>query len=292
LQFNPLPYAAGHESKYGGWANSPPNGTDSQAVYDYGYNQLDFLVLGDVKRQILYNNFHFGSQRGMVLTEENGQGPSGISLGLGVDAAKYAVVIEATAPEGFEFINSQLVTVGTAEDNRYIETGVDFKGEVTFYNSDSWGAPTQSIVLMGGTLNLMLAHFESAGKKGFSILQDGELRIENSIIRSANPLFNKGKEPQVTVHSSIADTLGINWRDNPLWEKNLANIMIAAPVSQSSVAVATPEPIPVDSSDITDDKDSTSKGISPLILIITAIIAALVLGLGIILYKRNKRKEN
>lgn len=296
LQFNPLPYAAGQESKYGSWPSSPAKDEDFQAIYDYGYNELDFLTLGNVSNQILYNVFHFGSERGLLLTEENGIGPSGISLGLGVDGAKRSVVIEKTGAQGFDFINTQLVTIGAAEDRRYIETGTGFDGEVTFFSSDHWGAPVNSIVLENGTVNMLLPHFESAGEHGFSNVKDGELRINNAFIRGAHPLFNAGKEAQVTVQSSIADSLGIQWRNNPLWQHNLANLKIIAPKPQATPA-GQPEqeqnPLPEETA-AASATEPESAGSAPygIIAAVVAAIAAAALGLTLWLRKRRKQQAD
>jgi hypothetical protein len=225
LHFNPIVYANGSESKFGGWPNSPKK--DNKPVYDYGYNNLDFLVLGDVRNEILYNDFHYGSARGVVFERENGTGPSGISLGLGVDGAKQSMDIEAAGAGGFDFINSQIVSIGGGPDTRYIKTGPNFQEEVSFYSSDYWGGPAYGVDLQNGKINFRLAHFRNPGLEGFAVLDKGSLSLESSSLGKTKALLNSGAEPRLSVRSSIADALGIDWKNTALWQYNLTNYAIS-----------------------------------------------------------------
>jgi hypothetical protein len=232
LHFNPIVYAAGSETKFGSWPNSPKK--DNKPVYDYGYNNLDFLVLGDVRNEVLYNDFHYGSARGVVLEQENGTGPSGISLGLGVDGAKQAMDIEAIGAGGFDFINSQIVSIGGGPDTRYIKAGPNFHEEASFYSSDYWGGPAYGVDLQNGKINFRLAHFRNPGLEGFAVLDKGSLNLESSSIGTTKALLNNGEEPRLSVRASIADPVGIVWKNTALWKFNLANYAIEAALSSSA----------------------------------------------------------
>jgi hypothetical protein len=288
LQFNPIVYAAGSESKFGSWPNSPPS-DNNKAVYDYGYNNLDFLVLGDVRNETLYNDFHYGSQRGVVLEKENGTGPSGVSLGLGVDGAKRSMVFEAMGAGGFAFINTQIVSIGSAEDTRYIETGPAFEGEAAFYSSDFWGSPAYGITVRQGKVSLQLAHFQNPGQSGFATLDAGSLLLDLSSVGATRALLNIGAEPRLSVRSSIVDAFWINRKKTALWQFNLFNDPILAPVpsitQDNEAGAASPAAHSPDaaaaSADAVGHVDGKSGKGSPHLVWIIAIAAAAVLAIAV-----------
>ena len=69
------------------------------------------MVLGDCKNELLYNDFAFGGQRGVIFSQDNGKGPQGTSVGLGIDGARRSMYFGGMSPEGFELINTQVVAV-------------------------------------------------------------------------------------------------------------------------------------------------------------------------------------
>jgi uncharacterized protein YjdB len=220
LQFNTIIYAAGSESKFGSWPNSPTG--SNTAVYDYGYANLKFLILGDVKNQILYNDFIFGSNKGIVLSAENGTGPNGISLGLGVDGTRNALNFDAAGTSGFNFINTQVVAYGDTT-TRYITTGPDFKSQVTLFSSDYWGNPGRGLIVNSGTVTLQTANFNQPGQLELaSVKTGGKVNIENSAIWPAK-LASNGSEARISARSSIIDSTGVTTKNTLLWQNNLGN---------------------------------------------------------------------
>jgi uncharacterized protein YjdB len=222
LQFNTIVYAAGSESKFGSWPNSPAAGTSNQAVYDYGYANLKFLILGDVKNQVLYNDFIFGSNKGLVLSAENGTGPNGISLGLGIDGTRNALNFDAAGTSGFNFINTQVVALGDTT-TKYIATGTNFKSLVTLFSADFWGNPGRGLVVNNGTVTLQTANFNQPGQLELAAVKTGgRVNIENSAIWPVK-LTSNGSEARISARSSIIDSTGVSTKNTLLWQNNLGN---------------------------------------------------------------------
>lgn len=218
-QFNIIAYAAGDESKFGSWPNSVGNG---DPAYDYGFANFDFMILGDCQDQLLYNNFHYGSQNGVTLSDIDGKGPSGISIGTGVDGSGNALVISSVGDNGFDFVNSQIVAIGN-QDTKYIQTGAGYTSGVTLFNLDLWGNPSNGIVVNGGDLTIQQANFNQPGQQRFGLINDGQLSIEASSIYPANQLLASGMEPRLSIHSSIVDPDGIVKENCDLWINNMGN---------------------------------------------------------------------
>jgi hypothetical protein len=219
-QFNISYVSSGSESKWGSWPNSPPAG--GGAAFTYSNASLDFLVLGACQNEILYNDFEYGAQRGITLASDNGTGPTGTSLGIGIDGARRSVCIEATGAAGFDFINSQIVSLGGTANQDYIET-TGPTALATFFSSDYWGQPGYSVNMNGGTLNFQLAGFFQNGTSGFATVKAGTLNFDNSAIWPVNALLNSGAESKFSAQSSILDPSGINRNNCALWINNLGN---------------------------------------------------------------------
>ena len=237
-QFNVIAYACGSESKYGSWPNSPDAG--NPLAYEYGFNNFNFMILGDCKNQLLYNNFHYGSQKGMVLSADDGKGPSGLSIGSGIDGSGNALIIEAVGNEGFDFVNSQVVSIGN-QNTKYIQTGSGFSSEVTLFNADFWGNPVNGISLNGGTLNLQLANISQPGQQRMALISDGILNLAASSVYPIGQLLAYGTEPQLSVHSSVIDPSGIDQSRCAVWKNNLSNIpsvSLASAINRNSWVVS------------------------------------------------------
>ena len=230
-QFNVIAYACGSESKFGGWANSPAEG--NPLAYDYGFDHFDFMILGDCQNELLYNDFHYGSHTGVKLTSEEGNGPSGVSIGFGIDGSRNAMVIEGIGNDGFDFINSQVVAIGD-QNTKYIETTAGFTSEINLFNADFWGNPTQGILQNGGTLNLQLANFNQPGQTRLATINSGDLNIEGSAVWPVNQLVTYGAESHLSVHSSIINPTGIQKDNCALWINNLSNIPAVSTASAIS----------------------------------------------------------
>jgi len=226
-QFNTIVYSSGGESKFGSWPNSPdPKDQPSKdACYAYNWNNLDFMILGNCRNQILYNDFHYGSCRGIVFSSEK---PSGIALGLGIDASRKAVYYEGLGSEGFDMINSQIVSIKQTDSNgilqtdtKYIETEAGFDGHVTLFASNYWGGTYRAVVAAGGTLDFILGNFRASGESQFlQSTGSAKINIMNTYI-FPKKFMNMGAESSVWIQSSIADPLNVNVSAFDSWHNNL-----------------------------------------------------------------------
>lgn len=237
-QFNTLVFACGGESKWGSWPNS--SSTCENDSYDYNWANMEFMILGDCQDQLLYNDFHYGSKTGIVLTSESGSGPQGMSMGLGIDGSKIAMRIDAVHPDGFDFVNTQIVAIGD-QNTKYIETGVGLTSEIKMLNSDFWGSTLNGIVMNGGTLNIQSANFLHPGQNGLAQINLGTLVFENVVIKPTSALANSGAEASLHIRSSIVDPNGIIKENCALWKNNLSNspsVSTDAAISRSGWTVS------------------------------------------------------
>lgn len=221
LHFNTIYYANGSESKFGSWPNSPTSDGDSR-VYDYDYNNVDFLELGNCSGEILYNDFVYGAVHGLRLLSD-GAGPSGTSVGLGIDGTRQSVNFEGVMGSGgFNFINSQIVSLGDSGNN-YIVTNPGFTGQSTFYSADYWGNPYNGLTMNGGTINQQVADFSQPGQQHWGNIQAGALSIHNSLVQPTNSIVNTGAESHLSARSSIIDSSNIIRANTALWQDNMGN---------------------------------------------------------------------
>lgn len=264
LQFNVIVFSCGRESKFGSWPNSAPN--CDNATYDYAWGNLDFLTLGDCHNELLYNDFHYGSHRGVVFTSENGNGPTGKSLGMGVDGARTAMSFGAAGSSGFDLINTQIVAIGDL-NTRYLETTSGFNSEVRFYNSDYWGNPGKGIVMEGGKIKLQSANFVQSGQTVLAMVNSGNLELENSVVPANVNILNSGSETKFTAQWSVIDPTGIQKQNCAAWINNLSNtvsIVSGSVISRSGwIATASPNNdnayLAIDESTITRWDSQTSQ---------------------------------
>ncbi|MCD7971651.1 MAG: discoidin domain-containing protein [Candidatus Azobacteroides sp.] len=239
-QFNQIAYGSGGETKFGAWPNSPDNTQpdnakyrrEHTAAYAYCWNNLDFLVLEDCENQILYNNFDFGSNRGVVLSVEKGKGPTGISLGQGIDAGMKAFFIGGVGEDGFNFINTQIVTTAGNDDvssvyqenNRYIQADYTFDGKVTFFAADFWGQPKNiSNDILNGTIELQAGNYSNPGGGAFvAIGTAGTFELTGSNVNNTSNLMEDASSPQAFIQSSMLNAGRVNTAECGLWLNNLA----------------------------------------------------------------------
>lgn len=240
-QFNQIAYGSGGETKFGAWPNSPDNdqvdkdkySREHTAAYGYCWNNLDFIVLEDCDDQVLYNNFDFGSNRGFVLSANNGKGANGICLGQGIDQGMKAFCIEAVGDKGFNFINTQIVTTQGNDgvlsnyktNNRYLQTDAAFDGKVTFFGVDFWGQPQRiANEILGGTLEMQAGNYENPGVGTHtSVSSNAAFELIGTNINSTSSLLAAGSEAHYFIQSSFVNTQNVNTSACGLWLNNLGH---------------------------------------------------------------------
>ncbi len=223
LQFNPICYVYGNDSKWGYWSNYPSSG-NVMNIYNYVKDNLNFLVLNNCSDETLYDDFHYGSQCGLVLS-----GASGIGLGLGIDGSRKSLVINSIGSSGFDFINSQIVAIDDLSGTCYIQSNSSFTSKTTFFNSDYWGFCVYGINMQGGELDFQLANFQYPGSTAFANISSGNVVMQNSAIMPISLLLNSGDEHHFSAESSVLDSSGIVKSNCALWKNNLSNSFAIAP---------------------------------------------------------------
>ena len=245
-QFNQIAYACGGETKFGRWPNSPDNDSPDKPAYDaektaayaYCFNNLDFMPLGDCSGQILFNDFIFGSHLGIHLMSDNGKGPSGLAMGHALDAAIKTFNFDAIGEDGFDFINTQIVTttgwtngsdggMGSPDQKphtRYIVSAPTLNGEITMWGLNFWGQAYEiANEIQGGTVTLHAAHYQDPGRRIFaSIAEDAEFKMICSHINPINSLLDAGSAPRFYIQSSIVNSIS-NTDACGLWINNISN---------------------------------------------------------------------
>ncbi|MDR2472620.1 MAG: discoidin domain-containing protein [Tannerella sp.] len=212
FQFNPVVYANGYEHpKFGAWPNSENTAEAKNGVYNQNYGELEFLILEDCEDEILYNNFHYASHKGVTFRRSttNGLAPSGIALGHGIDASMRSVCFDALHySKGFDMINSQIVSVVREEvypNAHFLETGANFAETANLFASDYWGGAVYGGNFAGsGHVNLYLANFQQFGTtRSFNITGADNINVINSISNTTN-LVSSGKTALTSVMSSLS----------------------------------------------------------------------------------------
>ncbi len=244
-QFNQIAYGSGGETKYGAWPNSPNNLQADRDKYNYEYamsyaycwNNLYFLTIENCTNQVLYNNFDFGSNRGFVL----GEGANGICLGQGIDQGMNSFYIDGVGNDGFNFINTQIVTTAPSpgvletyrSNNRYFQTSANFNGKVTFFGADFWGQPQNiSNEILSGTLELQAGNYDNSGQRNFASVASGAtFNMIASNINSISSLLATGSASQFSIQSSFINPGNTNTDECALWINNLSQTSSPTPCS-------------------------------------------------------------
>jgi len=180
-QLNPAAYT--HQGNY---YDSIPLGTVDN-VHELLWRDATAFLFGDMSEQVLHKNFVFGGAKGVHTVEEDGFGPSGYSLGFGVDQCTNAFQIDHIGSDGLDMINSQLVTIDR-EVGRYLETGASLDDTFRMFSCAGWGPHQYSAAIYGGDVRLQLFHIADAGEGGaFKVSDTANLQNVGGNLKSHLP---------------------------------------------------------------------------------------------------------
>ena len=158
---------------------------DINTIISKQQSQLDAFIIGTATKEHILGTFVFAAKRGMFLASD--EGTSNIDIFLhGTDAGANGIFMESKAGSKINFINSQLVLLGNAQ-NGIITTVPGFGADVSFYNTISWGGagPTTNLT---GNGNVLLQQLHSLN--GPFNISNGSTRLESIAISSTpNPQF-------------------------------------------------------------------------------------------------------
>lgn len=236
IQCNTIAYAAGESVKYGLWNNSPEeDGPGNNQAYMQNKEDLDFLIVGDCTNEVLYNNFLFGCNKGVVFQNDGNGGATGIGLGNAVDGVVNTFVFNALKGD-FPIINSQLVALNhlasggevilrDSAEARFITTGPDFKGNATFYSSNNWGGGNYYADVDGGTLNLVTAYMANPGAVySFEVAEGAKLNMYSSVFKEMKQIVGEPGEDEkrISVFGSVVTPTGSFSEDFADFKRNLS----------------------------------------------------------------------
>ena len=240
-QCNTIAYACGDESKFGCWPNSLAMAEDKGNLQQAGYGQneedLEFLIVGDCKNEVLYNNFLFGCNTGMLFQSDGNGGASGVrSLGNAVDGAVNTFVINEVA-EDLNLVNSQIVALNhDKEDNiikgplsaYFITTGEKLDKTVNFFSSNNWGGGHYMTDIKGGTVNIAMTNMNASGAiHTIKVAPSAQLNIFNGRFNNVKRLVSTPGEDETrsAIVSTVIDNTGNIAKIDKfrMWENNLSS---------------------------------------------------------------------
>jgi hypothetical protein len=206
IQMNGNCLTSGNEDKFGKWPNSVAGQTISadeitKSIHKFMQENLVVFLLGDVKDELLFDNFSFFGGQSIKFVDDNGNGASGWCVGQGIDYSTQSFVIEKL--NDMQFVNTQLVSFKNdyvnSEYLSQIRLDQSFTGTADFYNVAFWGGTANNIIVKGGHLNLYNGNIfnvpspsmivEGNGTANFvdlSYNNDGELQLVNNGMEKMN----------------------------------------------------------------------------------------------------------
>ncbi|MCM1036323.1 MAG: discoidin domain-containing protein [Bacteroides sp.] len=236
IQCNTIAYACGDETKFGCWPNCElmKDNTLSSKVYGQNSEDLDFMIIGDSKGQVLYNNFLFGCHQGMRFQDDGKGGAREVhSLGNAVDGAVETFVFNG-GTDDIDLVNSQVVALNHDKPVEYINkdrlsasfivTGKDFSRTVTFFSGNFWGGGDYLLKAEGGKVNLYSANLAQSGSVATFALSNGAgANFVNVYRRQGNSLFERPgiSEKYCSVKASVINCNGASQHMFAAWKDNL-----------------------------------------------------------------------
>ena len=148
----------------------------TQSIYDYTFANLQGFLVSDTKAETMLNNFIFGALHGIAIVDK----ADAYIIGHGTDSGIKGVYINGTGEKAVNFVNTQLVNIGTTEKN-YILADTKFAGTVNFFNVNVWGQPTDAVVVKNGTINLISGTFFECGGAAV-VLRGGKVNASGLFI--------------------------------------------------------------------------------------------------------------
>ena len=145
-------------------------------LWTYQKENLDAVWVGHCRRELLFQNFVYGSLYGIRFTQQRGRGPEDCVVhGHGTDGSKVGVFFERGGGR-IDLINAELVAM-SSENKIAIKLGADFQGAARLINTLVWGSPDTLAQVDNGELWLQGLHAFRHGN-GIQIGQ-GEVKAVN-----------------------------------------------------------------------------------------------------------------
>ena len=163
---------------------------DIGIIISHQQSNLNAFKIASATQEHVMGTFVFAANRGLYLAPD--EGASNINIFLhGTDAGSNAVFMENKKGSKVNFVNTQLVLLGSSQDG-IISSASGFDADVSFFNTISWGGagPTTNI---NGNGNVLIQQLHTIN--GQFRFYGGTTRLENIKISSnAYPQYNIGTD--------------------------------------------------------------------------------------------------
>lgn len=184
----------------------PRGRLDFNALWTYQKENLDAMLIGNCRDEVLFQNFVYGSLYGIHYTQQDGRGPENALIhGHGTDGSKVGVFFEKGNGR-IDMINSELVAM-SSENKIAIKLGTDYSGVARLINTMVWGDPSTLALVENGRLVLQGLHAQRYGNG---------LQVRRGEVFAVNVNFSgRHKHLSVTESQAKATLLG-TITDGPL----------------------------------------------------------------------------
>lgn len=221
-QCNTIAYGCGDENKFGCWPNSEQCKQDgvTDKIGSQNKRELDFLMMGDCRGEVLYNNFLVGCNKGMhFFKDDNGRGTRDChAMGNAVDGAVNTFVFDGMDTD-LDLINSQVVSSNhtDASDStnvmygHYLTLAKGLGHTVNMFSSNLWGSGTHLADVLSGRLNIYLTNMAASGSEYTFNVADGAkaTTIGGYIQRVKKITTDKASSSRTSIFASVVDETGL-----------------------------------------------------------------------------------
>lgn len=159
---------------------------DFQQVISFQQSQLEAFRFGDCHQEHILGNFVYAAEKGLYFSNEGGVCRADVFLH-GTDAGSHGILMESGSGSELNFINSQLVVLGS-NIKGLITTGAQFQAKASFFNTLSWGDRNGLTAKIEGDGQVTLQQLHTRNHR-FN-LNGGINRLHNiAVSREFNPQY-------------------------------------------------------------------------------------------------------
>ena len=143
-------------------------------VIEFQRKHLQGLVFGRCAEEHIRGTFLYAAFDGIAFRDDGG-GTNARVVIHGTDTGSRGAVFERVGESGVDFLNAQLVPLGT-----FVVSGIvtepTFRGTARFFNSQFWAGPSTALLNGGGRVVLQQLNTQSGGVRA----EGGSLILENA----------------------------------------------------------------------------------------------------------------
>ena len=209
----------------------PRRRTDFKTLWTYQKENLDAMVVGHCREELLFQNFVYGSLYGIHFTEQAGHGPEHCFVhGHGTDGSKVGVFFEKGSGR-IDMVNSELVAM-SSQNKIAIKLGADYVGTARLINTMVWGDPSTLAQVDNGTLWLQGLHAHRHGN-GLQVNQGEVTAVNVNLVRPGQFLTLAPTKAKATLIGNITRG-GLIVNGQPMTERTKkTNVVMHGNVSRN-----------------------------------------------------------